>query len=60
MVGVVDVVNTVNDVDVMDKVSLACLVDGCSAEFSGCTAPDVLGEVDVASAVDVVDVVEQM
>ena len=30
MVGVVDVVNTVNDVDVKDEVSLACLVDGCS------------------------------
>ena len=30
MVGVVDVVNTLNDVDVMDEVSLACLVDGCS------------------------------
>ena len=30
MVGVVDVVNRVNEVDVMDEVSLACLVDGCS------------------------------
>lgn len=35
-------------------------LDGCSGKFSGCTAPDVLDEVDVASAVDVVDVVEQM
>ena len=30
MEGVVDVVNTANDVDVMDEVSLVCLVDGCS------------------------------
>ena len=53
-------VNTANDVDVMDEVSLACLVDGCSGQFSGRTAPDVSGEVDVTSAVDVVDVEEQM
>ena len=53
-------VNTANDVDVIDEVSLACLVDGCSGQFSGRTAPDVSGEVDVTSAVDVVDVEEQM